>query len=367
MWLLGVVCCSCGSFMLALGLVLQKYSHLKERGRGKGSNNYFDPWWALGFGIYVVGQVLNFMAMAWAPQAMLGALGASSLAYLALLAWALLGESMERLELCALVFTLLGVIMVILAVPEADGAHGSSPHEIAGHLFEPDFVGILVGFAAFLALGWGILAVVMPGFTAGLGMLWTALTAVLAGYTVTLWKCVSMLLFGASHAWACWQFYLIAALAAVACVVQVHTLNQALSLCAAKTVVPMTFALGVLIQIMNAQVAFEELGDMKRHTVFWAGVAMVLASMVCIVQIQLSSEEEDEELGFAEAGSPKKQVDKRQPKFQRSQSTNPQDMSQITKSRRGRRHSSYFGIRETGGGCRGRVFPLGSSGLVIMT
>mmetsp|Transcript_24391 Transcript_24391/g.72721 ORF Transcript_24391/g.72721 Transcript_24391/m.72721 type:complete len:367 (+) Transcript_24391:200-1300(+) len=366
MWLFGVLVCTAGSFLLSLGLVLQKYSHLKERGWG--GSAYCQPWWTIGFSIYLVGQVLNFVAMAWAPQAVLGALGASSLVFLALLAWTLLGERMERLELCALVFTTVGVIMVILAVPEAAAVDHTSANAIAGNLGEVEFVTTAVGFAAVLCVFWGSIAICMPSFTAARGMFWIVLTGVLAGYTVTLWKCVSMLLFNTPHTWTHWQFYFIALLAAAFCVVQIHTLNIALATCAAKAVVPMTFALGVLIQIMNAQVAFEELEAMQRFAVFWIGVVLVLASMACIVQIQLSSEEEGEEdIAFAESGAAKDDRGREVgPQIRRAQSFSGTGLSPITKDRKGRRHSSYFGIRDESA-CRGHIFPIGGSGLVVMT
>uniref|UniRef100_A0A7S2MVE8 Magnesium transporter n=1 Tax=Alexandrium andersonii TaxID=327968 RepID=A0A7S2MVE8_9DINO len=368
MWLLGVLCCTAGSFFISLGLVLQKYSHLKDRGSGAGSSFYRKPWWILGFSVYIAGQVLNFVAMAWAPQAMLSALGASSLVFLGILGWIILGESMQPLEVCALACVVLGVIMVILAVPEAPGIHNRSVHGVAGNLAEVDFIMAAVGFGAFITASWLSVVLVVPGLTAARGMLWTLMTGVLAGYTFTLWKCVSMLLIGTRHTLVHWQIYIIVAIASCMCVMQVHTLNIALALGSAKAVVPLTFSLGVLIQILNAQVAFEELSSMRRQALFWIGVFLVLVSMACIVQIQLSSEDEEAALedGDATAALKKGEAEEASMKFGRSQTMGFSGPSPLRHARLGRRHSSYFGIKnDNAAACRGHVYPLPSSGLVV--
>mmetsp|Transcript_58464 Transcript_58464/g.181561 ORF Transcript_58464/g.181561 Transcript_58464/m.181561 type:complete len:366 (-) Transcript_58464:189-1286(-) len=365
MWLSGVLVCTAGSFLISLGLVLQKYSHLRERGWGGGSF-YLQPWWVFGFSIYLAGQVLNFVAMAWAPQAMLSALGASSLVFLGFLAWIFLGESMERLEMLALACTVAGVIMVILAVPEAKGVHHQPATAVAGNLAEVDFLLTALACAAFLCSARGLSVLCTSGLMAR-GIFWTLLTGIVAGYTLTLWKCVSMLLLSARHTWVHWQIYVTAAIASVLCVVQVHSLNLALAMGSAKAVVPLTFALGVLIQIMNAQVAFEELSGMRRCPLFWVGVLLVLASIACIVQIQLSSQDEELALDEGEAIKEEGLAEEAKLPVRRSQtSVGPTGPTQISKDRRSRRHSSYFGLRSAAA-CRGRVFPLGGGGLVVVT
>lgn len=369
MWLAGVLCCTAGSFLLSLGLVLQKYSHLKDRECAGGVSAYFRPWWMLGFAIYIVGQVLNFVAMAWAPQAMLSALGASSLVFLGLLGWVTLGESMQKLEMCALASVVVGVIMVILAVPEAKGVHNRSVHTVAGNLAEVDFLMCAVGFLVVICATWLFVYLIVPGLVAARAMFWTLLTGVLAGYTFTLWKCVSLLLIGTRHTWVHWQLYGIVVVVSAMCVLQVHTLNLALSMGSAKAVVPLTFSLGVLIQIMNAQVAFEELSAMRRHVLFWVGVLLVLISMACIVQIQLSSDDEEAALEDGDAAEPLRKdngVVEAPIPWKRSQTAmGVAGPSHLSQARRGRRHSSYFGLRNASA-CRGRVFPLGSGGLVIV-
>jgi len=370
MWVLGVLCCTAGSFFIALGLVLQKYSHQKERGGG--TSIYFQPWWVLGFSIYLAGQVLNFIAMAWAPQAMLSALGASSLVFLGVLAWIIAGENMQRLEMLALACVVTGVIMVILAVPEAEGDHRHPVRLVTGSLAEADFIITAVAFAALIFLAWVSITLLVPGLTTARGMFWTLVTGVLAGYSFTLCKCVSMLLINTRHTWVHWQLYVIVLFVAAMCLSQVHALNLALSMGSAKAVVPLTFALGVLVQIMNAQVAFEELSAMSRHAVFWIGILLVLVSIACTVQLQLSADEEEVPFGEGEPTSPYQSesqgglADEEAMRRRRTETPFVSGPTGMSLARRGRRHSSYFGLRPTSA-CRGHVFPLGSGGLVVIT
>uniref|UniRef100_A0A7S1QL86 Magnesium transporter n=1 Tax=Alexandrium catenella TaxID=2925 RepID=A0A7S1QL86_ALECA len=369
MWLTGVLICLVGSFFISLGLVLQKYSHLKEQGSGRGTPIYKNPWWVLGFSVYLSGQALNFVALAFAPQAMLSALGASSLVFLGILGWSALDERMQAFEIGALAFLVIGLTMVICAVPDATGGvhHNGSVHGIAGSLSEVDFLLTAVCFAAVVCLvRLSIELFSSPGFTTPRGIFWALATGVLSGYTFTLCKCLSMLLLTAHHTWVHWQLYVLALIMAGMCVVQVHTLNLALAMGSAKAVVPLTFSLGVLIQILNAQVAFEELSKMTRFVCFWIGVLSVLLSMAYIVQIQLSSDEE-EEVSLEDSGAAEEQKYEASAVHRRSQTYFlAEGPTQMGRERHPRRHSSYFGLRNTGT-CRGRVYPMGTGGLIIMT
>jgi len=361
-----------GSFLIALGLVMQKHSHQQLRGWDASDSVYLKPWWLLGLLLYALGQVLNFVAMALAPQAVLGALGLSSVVFLAVLGWIALGESMRPVEVA-------GVLMVILAVPESKlPPHDRSTHEVAGSLAGSAFLLAAAVCAGAICLLWFSIVLFVPSriLPTAKGIFWTLVTGILSGYTVTLWKCASMLLLGARDTWVHWQMYVIMAIVCAMCVLQVHALNLALAMDAVMAVVPGVFSLGLLVSILNAQAAFEELSGMRRQALFWVGVVLVLASMTIAVKLQLSGDQEEAALEGGDSTAP---LDKEKeeaaddedpgPMMRKSQTMGAavgptQPRSRLVRA--GRRHSTFFGLPNDTS-YKGRIFPLGSGGLIVMT
>mmetsp|Transcript_8991 Transcript_8991/g.26448 ORF Transcript_8991/g.26448 Transcript_8991/m.26448 type:complete len:369 (-) Transcript_8991:35-1141(-) len=355
---LGLVLCAVGSLFTSLGLVLQKYSHIKLRGSSSSVAIYYQPWWVVGFSTYMGGQALNFVAMAWAPQAILSALATLSLVFIGILAWLIMGETTQPLELIAMPCVIAGVIMVLVAVPAQSGHPAEHTAAfVSGALARTGFLAIAACLAVCLALTWPVLSFcpwAKPVF-------WSVLTGVIAGYTSTLFKVVSMLLFIAHHPWAHWQIYVVGAVVGLLCLAQVHTLNLALSLGQTGAVVPITFALGVLIQIMNAQMAFQELMQMRKSTLFWVGVVLVIVAMVGIVRVQMSADEEQaREEEEADAEREKVPILKNK----RSQ-TNSFPSTNTRRLGPRRRHSTYAGLRDASLAA-GRMYPMATTGLLIV-
>ena len=92
-WWVGVVLSTVGSVVLNIGHNVMKQAH--ERGAGLGSVGYLRErrWWC-GFGLFVCGNGLDFVALSFAAQSVIAALGGVSLVSNAVLAPWFNGERM---------------------------------------------------------------------------------------------------------------------------------------------------------------------------------------------------------------------------------------------------------------------------------
>jgi hypothetical protein len=292
MWLLGVTISLVGTSMTALGLVLQKFSHAKNALCQEATVYYRQPWWLLGFSIFLAGQIVNVAAMPLAPQAMLSCLGAWALIFNALFAWAFLGEHISSGELFSIGGMVAGAAAVIMSTPTSNSfANGNfTTMDIAGPFFQGVFVCVSAGIAFFLTL-FRITVHYMPDLKP---VLLALCSAIASGYTVSLFKCVSILILSWSSAepWKRWQFYGVLLVALGLCLVQVHSLNMALQLGRAMNVVPTLFAFSLLAQIGVAHAAYQEMRGMDgRHAAtFVVGIVVMLSSVVGLVRSKITDE-----------------------------------------------------------------------------
>jgi len=301
LWLWGVLLCVAGSTFTALGLVLQKYSHMNNQAQSLkvGSVYFRQTWWIVGFAVFLVAQVVNFVSMGMAPQVMLSALGVWSLVSNTVFAWIILGERLQPQEFSAMSGIIVGVLLVISGTPAS-----RSPTLV----FKRDVVDVSHDFFAFKFL---MLVVCLVGFVGSIGavsfkfyrqsvpLFWALVSAVATGFTTMLFRCVSLLLvspsLGQESPWHHVQLYVLLATAGLIAVGQVHSLNMALQVGDAMTVVPAYYALGMLAQILTAAVFFKELDDFEgwlQAAMFWGGVALLIACVVWMTRVHISAETE---------------------------------------------------------------------------
>lgn len=295
LWFFGVCVTIFGTVLTALGLVLQKFSHKRNAKCEEAVVYYRQSWWQVGFAIFVAGQIFNVVAMAMAPQAMLSCLGACSLIFNAVFAWAILVEQIHILELLAMSGMIIGCVCVIVTTPRhgiSDLTSGTAGmQEIAGPFFTASFLWLSAGIVSLLVL---FRFTVALHFIECEPVFWALCSAVASGYTVMLFKCISLLLvaWGHTRPYAHWETFAVLIVGLALCLFQVHTLNIALHHGRAMTVVPTIFAFSLLSQIGLCQAAYQEINGIEQSEAafFIFGICLMLVSVVGLVRVKIAAE-----------------------------------------------------------------------------
>lgn len=295
-WLGGVLLCVFGSTLTALGLVLQKFSHVENERKGNETVYYKQPWWIAGFAIFLFAQIVNLVAMAFAPQVMLSALGAWSLMANTLFAWSILRERLVMMEVVAMFGVIGGVVTVILATPDVDERYVAvgDLDVLIARFFEQMFIIVsasLVGGVCLAAyLSFEVYTDLVPFF-------WSLVSALATGVTAMLYKCIALLLVsvppGSGSPWHRYETYLIVIAALGISIGQVHALNLALKYGEAMTVVPTYYSLGMLAQMLTAAVFFKELNGFESYTsmgVFCGGLIVLMSCIMWMTRVHILSE-----------------------------------------------------------------------------
>jgi len=297
-WQIGVCLSVVGSGLTSCGLVLQKYSHSENARKRQNVLFFRQPLWLAGLAVFMCGQVGNVVAMAFAPQTMLSCLGALSLVWNALFAFFLLRERVLLAELLSMLGMIGGVLMVISSTPVVEEPvhlhRDKTVMDVISTLMDVRFFSVVFTFALVLTVGIIVVQRVTPGLES---IYWAFATAVAGGYTVTLFKCTANVFARVRFPWNDVKFYVVVGTAVVLCLAQVHTLNLALKKGNAVTVVPVYFSMGVLMQLLQAEVAYKELDTLsgrKNVAIFISGVGMVLAGIIAMVRAKLAAEEGEE-------------------------------------------------------------------------
>jgi len=303
-WVLGVAICIAGTCLTSLGLVLQKHSHSENAKSGGGAVVYYrQPCWLLGFTFFLAGQIVNVVAMAFAPQAMLSCLGAWSLIFNAIFARSILGEDLYLLDLLGMTGIVIGALIVIHTTPASahavdKGLAGETAglQEIAGPLFRAFFLLLSAGIALLLVLFHLVVEYRFPDLTP---LFWTLCSAIASGYSVTLFKCISFLIIASEHVHPLehWQCYVVVVVACLLCVAQLHMVNLALHSGRAMSVVPTLFALNMLAQIGICEAAYREMQGITGFEAagFVSGIVLILVCVNAIVRMKIAMESEPSE------------------------------------------------------------------------
>lgn len=130
-WIQGTLVSLFGSTLTALGLVLQKQSH-GERLDGDTSSEeaskfyWTQPRWLLGFLIFLAAQLINMVAMAMAPQAILSCLGSWTLVCNTFFARTLLKETVTHHQVVAVCGLMVSAAAVIYSAPRPSDSKEST-------------------------------------------------------------------------------------------------------------------------------------------------------------------------------------------------------------------------------------------------
>mmetsp|Transcript_3297 Transcript_3297/g.7798 ORF Transcript_3297/g.7798 Transcript_3297/m.7798 type:complete len:532 (-) Transcript_3297:124-1719(-) len=361
-WIEGALICLFGSTLTALGLVLQKYSHSKAAEKveddevspvyqasskavvatvleevehdeyedtepeTKAEGPYWkQPWWLLGFSLYIAAQLINMVSMAMTPQVVLSCLGSWTLVCNTMFAHWMLGEQINKYQAIAVVGLIVSTALVLASAPRPspqEEARKPTVDDLITRFLSTDF-GSLTIFAIFLALS--ARATIMqknskkgkhhpfseastiaasPQNESVVALAWALCAALCAGYTALLFKCIAVLIAGATLAPVVllmqWEFYGLLFTALMVAPSELHCLNMALQNGDAVSVVPMYLAMGMLAQLLTGGVFFGEFRDFRsdREMASFAGsVSLTLSSVVFMARAQaLTTPEMSEEI-----------------------------------------------------------------------
>jgi len=287
---LGIFLSAAGATTTALGLVLQKYSHEQNALSEKPVLYYKQSWWIVGFGIFMLSQILNMVAMGLAPQIVLSALGALCLICSALFGWLLLGEKPEMLDQVMMLLSTAGILCLMSGAPSAGIPFSGDALSVLAAVVKPTVCGVsALMLAAVLGL-FALAAFVLPQLTP---TTWALLAAILNGYTVVAFKGVSLTLVHATVPWSQAGFYVLILAGCFLGCAQMHALNVALQAGEALIVVPIYYASGILAQILTGGLVFNELegfSDSAQAARFWGGTILLVLCIFCMSYSRISDE-----------------------------------------------------------------------------
>ncbi|KAJ3367712.1 hypothetical protein GGF31_007173 [Allomyces arbusculus] len=124
-WIYGVIISVAGSIVLNIGLNLQKYAFRKNEMLDSSLRKpvYKMPMWVLGFAIWLCGNVASFVALSFAAQSLIAALGAVSLLSNAVAAPLINKEPFGILDAISISFISAGTVLVVLYSNHDETAH----------------------------------------------------------------------------------------------------------------------------------------------------------------------------------------------------------------------------------------------------
>lgn len=299
-WVLGTFICLFGSTLTALGLVLQKHSHVSSDFAASGAY-CTQKWWVIGFSVFLLAQIINMVSMAMTPQMVLCCLGAWTLVCNVVFAHLILGESVGRQQALAVIGIIISTVLVIYSAPRPRALHLRTVEDFAGRFCSPDFDAltfVMLGILTMLR----VLAMSEGPGRSGKGQDWSkamllptsfaAAAAVGAGYTALLFKCIAELMASMAtstnpessplHSWKTYAILL----AGLSCApTELHCLNLALQAGDAVFVVPTYLTLSMLAQLSTGAVFFQECRDFTspmHAATFCLSVALTLACVVAM-------------------------------------------------------------------------------------
>lgn len=248
--------------------------------------------------IWSLGEILNFLSMALAPQVMLSCLGATALIFNALFGRLILQELMHEYEIMAIFGMICSVVMVISTTPvPADSVVLGKKEDgydlllqILGHIFALRFLILTVSIVLALA-ALRISAILKPDITP---LVWTCYSAISSGYAVTFFKACSEFVtrWNTTLPYLHWQCYGVFLLGGLSGISQIHCLNHALGLGRAVVVVPAFCTLGLLAQLgISEVVCVDAPRSPIQATIFAVGIFLTIVFIVMLVRTRMAYED----------------------------------------------------------------------------
>jgi len=301
-WWIGVLITLLGATLTVVGFMVQKQSHsqatadnVDRAGAAPERPYYMEKKWLFGSMIWVLGQVICFMAMGLAPQSILASINCWNIVVTLVIAPWLLGEPISERTIGSASLLSLGTGWVVFNGPRAYQHH--TVPLIMHSLSKPQSICAFAASLAFLVIMSALSYSRRNRTSQTLSYVqFTAISATFAWYATLLSKSIAKVMVSSVQLHQ--SFYnmpvfwgLVAALPLMG-VLQVHFLNMGLKTGDAVMVIPMYEALSMTGQIVVGGLVFDEfLGfGPSQHAWFWPGVVIVMLGIVSLaLEIRPSS------------------------------------------------------------------------------
>ena len=306
MWMFGVMS-SCGaSFATAAGLIIQKKAQMKNQALAASDRPFsvggfiLAPLWMAGFLlICLVPLPFNLMAVTWAAASLVAPLASVTLVLNQILAPAMLGETLGRLDIVGTVVIVSGVVMATIF-----GSHCESSYTAEDLLELYTRTPFLIVAAACFAL-MGVALTVIRGWRKGLPEDLTAediesldggapmgvcisyafMAGTLGALMQIFFKGVGELVgAGQFDHWALWVFMVLVVFIAAG---QMSYLNKGMAVCNAVVFFPTYNACFIVMTTMTGMIYYEEykvLHGVKVWAFFAGGVSCVIMGVLILTR-----------------------------------------------------------------------------------
>jgi len=283
-WIPGVLGTLIGATLTVGGLLVQKYAHQRcDSSRGY----YLNRWWQIGLLIFLVGQVVCFLAQGLANQTLLAAFNCWNIAVAFVLAPVFFGEYVSRGAVAGAGMLVLGSVWVILVGPKE--TQEQTVQTVLHSVVTPMFTLLMGGT---LALGAAVGAPILledSKYKSKSPLWFTILSAICAWYAVLCTKATSLIMMTGWQSEGTKVFlslglWVMLAGAGICAAMQLHCLNMALKAGDAIQVLPIYESLSMIGQIIMCGVLFEEFKNYSMLACVWlaSGVGFVLLGVFVV-------------------------------------------------------------------------------------
>ncbi|GLD93139.1 hypothetical protein PINS_up001731 [Pythium insidiosum] len=276
MWVAGFTISLVFSILNSIGINLQKLSMSREEASEAKRGTFSQPLWVLGFGLVVLGSLLDFVAFGMAPQTLLAPLAALSLVWNMFIAPIFHKETVTRENIIATVIIFVGVTLTVIFAGHSTPAYElddlirlyKQPAMYAYMIFITLFLTGLLMFARHIerthVYEGGLYHIICYGGVAGT---FGGQSVLLAKSTVELLKSAIWGSGGSAVLTRPAPYFIVFGLfLCLAC--QVHYLNGGLARFDALIVIPVYQSFWILMSVLGGIMYFEEYVSMTKMQMF---------------------------------------------------------------------------------------------------
>lgn len=297
---------------------MQKYSHMQNQAKPQSEQKlyYKQKLWILGFLVYAVGNIGDFVALGFAAQSLVAPLGSVVLVVNAIMSPCVLKEKITLRDLQAILVIIVGDVLIVLYASHEETSYSLS--ELIDFFLRPVFIGFFLTTAvisAYLSREKDLLDYKLdpsrPSFydeeKTGDRNRWVkddvmhpycyaALAGIVGGISVLLAKCVAELIKvtmnGDSTQFKNPVSWLFCFLLVATCIAQVHWINQGLERYDSFYIVPMFHVHWNVWSILGGIVFFGEFQSFTaiNYGLFLLGVTCILVGVAFLSQREMNNQ-----------------------------------------------------------------------------
>jgi len=307
--------------MSNVGWTVQKYSHMQNQAMPQHMQKpyYRQKFWLIGFIIYAIGNVGDFVALAFAAQSLVAPLGSVVLVVNAIMSPWILKERITSRDIQAVMLIIVGDVLIVLYASHEETSY--SLNELIDFFTRPAFLAFLiitVGFCLFLAHKKDQLDLLLDPNRASYydskdeheadkstkwvsdeamhPYTYAALAGIVGGLSVLLAKCVAELvkvtIEGDSSQFHNPVSWLFTVALLITCIAQVHWINQGLERYDSFYIVPMFHVHWNIWSILGGIVFFNEFQTFTaiNYGLFLLGVTCILVGVAYLAQREMQNQ-----------------------------------------------------------------------------